>query len=244
MAAPGPFWLGLANRVWPDHPRVLTFSIMRDVGMAAAQGEALPSRTSDQIRKLSERNALVAEPFLVLGAQAYQSRELDRAEKLLLEARRRNARSPAARYLLGSLYIETGRLSSGLKESAALARLLPGAAAQLAPALAQYVSAPGGAEQVYRLVKAHSDLAPPLLNELAADPRNADLLVSLSSTMPPGLSSQRWQKKLIGELLRRQDYGKAWSVWARLNGHDEAKRKLINDARFEDASSAPPFNWS
>ena len=243
VAASGPFWLGVAQRVWPDHPRVLSAAIMRDVGMAAAQGQSLPDRTSDQIRLLSERSQLAAEPFLVLGAEAYRSRELDRAEKLLLEARRRNPRSPAARYLLGSLYMETGRLGFGLQESAALARLLPGAAAQLAPALAQYISAPGGAEQVYQLLKAHADLGPPLFNELAANPRNADLLISLSSTAPPGALDQRWQTKLIGELLNQKDYAKAWSVWARLNGQEATARKPVYDAEFQDSSSAPPFNW-
>lgn len=243
VAAPGPFWLGIAERVWPEHPRVLTFLVMRDVGLAAAQSKELSPSTVENIRSLAERQPLAPEPYLVLGAQAYQSRELERAEKLLLEARRRNPRSPAARYLLGSLYIESGRLEAGLKESAALARLLPGAAAQLAPALAQYISAPGAAEQVFRLLKTHADLAPPLLNELAANPRNADLLVSLSSTVPAGAFSQRWQKRLIGGLLDQQDYSKAWSIWARLNGLDQKSRAPIYDAGFQDSDSAPPFNW-
>ena len=92
----------------------------------------------------------------------------------------------------GSLYSDPARRyirAAMRQDSAALARLLPGAAAQLAPALAQYISAPGAAEQVFRLLKTHADLAPPLLNELAANPRNADLLVSLSSTVPAGAAA-------------------------------------------------------
>jgi tetratricopeptide (TPR) repeat protein len=243
VAAPGPSWLALARQVWPGHPRVLTASIMRDVGTAAARGAALPPSTADEIETLSERNALAAEPFLVLGAQAYQRRELARAEKLLLEARRRGPRSAAARYLLGSLYIETGRLDAGLRESAALARLVPGAAAQLAPALAQYLSAPGGVKQTYDLLKAHPDLAPPLFNQLAADPRNADLLVGLSSAVPAGESTHVWQEMLISALLKNQYYAKAWSVWARLNGQNAAPPNTVHDAGFRDDSSAPPFNW-
>jgi tetratricopeptide (TPR) repeat protein len=243
VAAPGPSWLVPARQAWPGHPRVLAASIMRDVGTAAARGEALSPSTADQIRTLSKRNALATEPFLVLGAQAYQRRELAQAEKLLLEARRRSPRSPAARYLLGSLYLETGRLDAGLKESAALARLIPGAAAQLAPALAQYLSAPGAVRQTYDLLKAHPDLAPPLFNELAADPRNADLLVGLSATVPASESTHVWQEKLIGGLLKNEDYAKGWSVWARLNGQDSALRNSVHDAEFRDASSAPPFNW-
>lgn len=243
VAAPGPSWLELARQVWPGHPRVLTASIMRDVGTAAAQRRALSPSTADEIRTLSQRDELAAEPFLILGAQAYQRRELARAEKLLLEARRRSPRSAAARYLLGTLYIETGRLDAGLRESAALARLVPGAAAQLAPALAQYLSAPGGVRQTYDLLKAHPDLAPPLFNELAADPRNAELLVGLSSTVPATPASQAWQETLISALLKNEDYTKAWSVWARLNGQGTALRDTVHDAEFRDTSSAPPFNW-
>jgi hypothetical protein len=243
VAAPGPASFALAQRGWPDHTRVLTASIMRDVGIAAARAEPLSPRTAYQVRVLSERNQLAPEPFLVLGAQAFQNRHLGLAERLLLEARRRDPRSPAARYLLASLYIETGRLDVGLRESAALARLLPGAAAQLAPALAQYVTTPGAAEQVVRLLKAHPDLAPALFYELAANPSNADLLVRLASTVPAGAFSQRWQKRLISELLNQHDYEKAWSLWAKLNGKNARLRQTVHDPGFQDALSAPPFNW-
>lgn len=112
----------LAARLGPSVPDVLVSQAMAQVGEAAAQGQAPPQSAIQRLRQLTRVAPLRADPFLVEGAIAQRDGDIVRAEQLLLEARRRDPRSAAARYLLADLWLRQGRIADGIVEMAILSR--------------------------------------------------------------------------------------------------------------------------
>jgi type II secretory pathway component HofQ len=93
----------LARRLAPQLPEVLVYDAMAQVGQSAAQGQPPPQSTMETLRLLSRVAPLRSEPLLVQAAIAHRGGDPSLAERLLLEARRRNPRSAAARYLLADV---------------------------------------------------------------------------------------------------------------------------------------------
>lgn len=232
----------IAVSTWPLHPQVQTSAIMAAVGGAAAKGEQPPERTLQQLRSLTSKEPLALEPLLVHGAIAVRSGDFARAEALLVEARRRAPRSPAARYLLGDLYLRSGRALQAMAEMAVLNRLMPAASMQLAPALAQYATTPGASGNVRAILDGYPELEQPLLAELAKDPRNADLVLALASAGRSEAATPAWQRVLLRALINGGDYARAHAIWARLAGVKAGEPGLFNPA-FQPIGAPPPFNW-
>jgi tetratricopeptide (TPR) repeat protein len=241
-------WRGASSNVvesaWPSHPQVLTSSIMADVGKAAAEGDEPGEPTLAELRQLAASEPLAVEPMLIQGAVALRSGDYKRAEALLLEARRRGPRSPGARYLLGDVYLRTGRPLQAMAEMAVLNRLIPAASMQLAPALAQYAMTPGaGASgQVASILAAYPELEQPLLAELAKEPKNADLVLLLAGRSRSRTASPPWQRVLLNSMIKTGEHAKARAIWAKLARVPEAEPGLFN-AAFQPINAPPPFNW-
>ncbi len=233
---------GIAESSWPSHPQVLTSSIMAGVGAAAAQGEDPAEPTLAQLRRLAASEPFAVEPMLVHGAIALRSGDYRRAEPLILEARRRGPRSPGARYLLGDLYLRTARPLQAMAEMAVLNRLIPGASMQLAPALAQYATMPGARGQVAAIVAAYPELEQPLLVEVAKEPKNADLVLTLAGRSRTRSATAPWQRVLLNTLIKNGEHGKAYAIWAKLAGVPTGEPGLFN-AAFQPIGAPPPFNW-
>ena len=231
-----------ARKTWPGHPQVLTSTIMAEVGTAAGQGEEPPEATLEQLRLLTSKEPLALEPMLIHGAIALRGGDYRRAEALLLEARRRGPRSPGARYLLGDLYLRSGRPLDAMGQMAVLNRLVPAASIQLAPALAQYATTPGASGQVAAILAAYPELEQPLLTELAKEPKNADLVVALAARSRSQSATAPWQRVLLNTLIRNGEHGKAYAMWARLAGVPAGEPGLFN-AGFQSINAPPPFNW-
>jgi hypothetical protein len=237
--------LARAERVWPDHPAVLSAQAMLEVAQAAARGQAVPSSTRLLAARVARAEPLAAEPFVILGAEAQRNGNRMASERLLLNARQRDPRAPAARFLLAEQYITQGRLREGVSEAAALARLVPGSIEPLAQGFAGYLKAAGVPEGMAELLKSNPGLSQQLLADLSTDPANADLLIELASqeqrTAGP---APAWQANLITKLVEAGDYPKARQVWARLGGRASDPSETIHDPRFEGSSAPPPFNWT
>lgn len=235
----------LAKTLAPGHPSVLASTAMAEVGEAAAYARTPPEAAMRRLREVARLAPLRPEPFLVQAAIAQKESDLARAERLLLEARRRDPRSEAGRYLLADTWIRQGRIDDGLAEMAILARLLPGSAAQLAPALAQYARSPGGVERLKRILSANPQLSDPLLNALAENPDNLNIILQLESPGPTaaGKRSPDWQTKLLSGLIDRGDYERAYALWRRFSGF-AGQRPLLFNGDFRRVSAPPPFNWS
>ncbi len=215
---------------------------MAGVGAAAAQAEDPAEPTLAELRRLAASEPLAVEPMLVHGAVALRKGDYRRAEALLLEARRRAPRSPGARYLLGDLYLRTGRALPAMAEMAVLNRLVPAASMQLAPALAQYSTTPRASGQVAAILAAYPELEQPLLAELAKEPKNADLVLALAGRTRTRSANPPWQRVLLNSLIRNGQHGKAHAIWAELAGVPAGEPGLFN-AAFQPINAPPPFNW-
>ena len=235
----------LAAKLGPQEPDVLVSAAMAQVGQAAAAGQ-LPSQFAvDDLHQLGTSAPLKPEPFLVQAAVAEKAGDLLRAERLLIEARRRDPRSVAARYLLADVWLRQNRVIEGLGEMAILARLLRGSALQLVPALAQYAHTPGASGHLRQVLASNPQLKQPLLTALAADPNNLGLITELNGgeTNVAGEPAPPWQRRLLSALIEKGDYGEAYALWQRLSGIPASSRPLVFNNDFQRLPAPPPFNW-
>lgn len=223
---------------------MLLSEAMAQVGEAAAQGQTPRPSVMANFRELMRVAPLSIEPVLVQAAIALKAGDTARAEQLLLEARRRNPRSAAARYLLAETWLAEGHIEDGLSEMALLARLLPGSTPQLAPALSQYARTPGATARLRRMLETNPSLKQPLLNALAADPDNIPQILELNRSVrdPAGIKSRPWQSTLLKALVSRGEYQRAYGLWSQLSGVSGPRPLLFNEG-FRELSAPPPFNW-
>lgn len=234
---------GLAEALWPGHPLALRAVAMRDIGFAAAQGRLPSRRTLSLVRQLAHRAPLLSDPFLVNAAVALKSGETVEAERLLIEARRRNPRSIAARYLLADLYFRSGSLRAGLEEISVMTLLLPGATDLLVPGLAAYARTPGAVPELKRVLHDHPHLEPALLSTLAADPANTELVLTLATGRVGAEGRPAWQSTLLTTLIKAGMYRKAQSVWSKFAGL-AAPTSGIYRPDFSPSDAPAPFNWT
>jgi tetratricopeptide (TPR) repeat protein len=232
-----------ASSFWPSHPEVLRSVAMGQVGEAAGQGREPSQQTLALLQQLAKAEPLAPEPLLIQAAIAQRSGGYRRAERLLVQARDRDPRSAAARFLLADLYLRTGRVLPGLAEMSVLARLIPGSMEQVAPALSAYASSAGAVPHLKRILLVYPELELSLLSRLADDPDNAELILAIArpqeSDEPP-----RWQTKLLGKLVAARDYARAQAIWARLSGMSARESRGLYNPGFDRSSAPPPFNWT
>ena len=220
----------------------LPSGIMEDVGKAAARGEAPSQKTIANVHRLAVERPLDWEPFLVQGAIALKDGDYALAERLILGARQRAPRSPAARFLLAEAYLQTNRPVQAMREMAVLNRLVPAASAQLAPALAEYARAPGAVEQIRTILESYPELETPLLAKLSWDPRNADLILRLATSKPSSGPPPDWQRLLLTTLVNDRQYERAYGIWRRLARSPDLRGGFYNPT-FADKTAPAPFNW-
>jgi hypothetical protein len=215
---------------------------MGDVGRAAAAGKPPGNDTMAKVERLAFAQPVNAEPFLVHAAIALRNGDTGRAERLLIAARQRAPRSPAARYLLGELYIRTGRPIEAMTEMAVLNRLVPSAQVQLAPALAEYARSPGAVPQLRTILASYPELEVPVLAKLSSEPRNADLILSLASPQAAGEPAPDWQRLMLTTLVNNGDYERAYAIWRKLSKVPDLRGGFYNP-HFTDRAASAPFNW-
>lgn len=232
----------LARNLWPSHPSVTTSLLMAEVGRAAARGQRPAEGTLELVDQLAQRAPFAPEPYLLHGAIALRGSDYARAEDLLLQARKREPRSAAARYLLADLYLRSGRPEAGLSEMVILTRLMPAASAQLVPALAQFAATPGALERLRSLLRTYPDLKPRLLFELASDRRNADLILALAASGVVEHPDLDWKQRLLSRLVEDGAYAKAYTTWATFAGIPNRPPGLFNP-EFRPSDAPKPFNW-
>lgn len=227
--------------LWPRHPAVLSATIMGDVGEAAARGSEPDQQTLARLEQLAARDPLSAQPFLVQGAIAARNGDYERAERLLTIARQRAPRSPAARYLMGDLYLRVDRPVDAMAEMAVLNRLLPGGSQQLAPSLAAYAKVPGSLPQIRAILASYPEIEEPLLATMSSDVANTDAILRLASSAKREGPAPVWQRLLLSNLVAAGEYRKAYSTWSRLSG--VPAQPGLHNPQFDASNAPPPFNW-
>ena len=236
--------LPLGTAVWPGHPDVLLARTMAQIGAIAARGGRLPAPLLEQVAEVARKAPLAPEPFLVHGALAQMDRQERTAERLYLEARNRDPRSPAARYFLAERYLRTGRTDAALNEMAVLSRLTVGAG-PLAPAIAAYARTSKAVEPLRRFFRTAPEFEQAVLAQLAADPANLDLILALWSGPSTQWRAEQsaWQAAIMGRLVTAGDYRRAYAAWRRFAGVRSAGQGVFNP-EFREIPAPPPFNWT
>lgn len=235
----------VAASLAPRSPEVLVSTAMAGVGAAAAQGQLPDEDTMARLHQLAKVAPLDPRPLLVDAAIAQKQGDMKRAEQLLVEARRRDPRSTAARFLLSDLWLREGRIADGLNEMAVLTRLFRGSTMQLVPALASFARTPGAARELRQVLASNPQLKVPLLNALAADPANARLILEIEqgAQRKPGEAPPPWQGVLLDGMIRQGAFDQAHGYWRRLSGAETGHRQLLFNGEFRKLAAPPPFNW-
>lgn len=236
----------LASKLAPYAPQSMSAVAMREVGQAAAKGGDPNLATMHQLADLSAVAPLHPEPFLVEAALAERKSDYDRAERLLEQARLREPRSVAARYLLADVSFRKGEIVKGLKQMAILSRLVPTTSVQLVPALSAYARTPGAEAKLAGVLAENEQLKRPLLTALSADPDNADLVLGLAGTdvKLTDVETQAWKTRLLQGFIARRDYQRSYDLWRRFAGISDGAPPLLFNGVFKKLDAPPPFNWN
>jgi len=236
----------LAAKVWPNHPRVQLALAMARIGSAAASGKAPGAATIAQSMDAACRAPLAIEPFLIRGAIAQSEGQQDRAERLFVEAVRRDPRSSAGRFFLAQRYLSSARPAEGLRQAAVLIRLVVGGSDPLVLAIALYAKSPGAVPGLRSMFAPDPTLRDAVLAELARDPSNYRLIMALAGEevgKTRSLATPRWQSQLLTSLVERGDFVTAGALWLRISGLRAAPVGLFNP-QFAQLSAPAPFNWT
>lgn len=236
----------LALRYAPNSPEALAASALGQVGAAAAKGDNPDENTFRQLRIVAQSDPLRTEPFLVEAAMAERAGYYDRATELLIEARLRDPRSAAARFLYADTAIRRGRIIEGLREMVVLSRLIPGASIQLVPALAEYARTQSSHGKLAAILAENPQLKNPLLVALATNPDNANLIISLAGppAAHPDNNTTAWQSNLLLGEIARHDYQRAYNLWRGFAQLPEGRTPLLFNGSFRQVLAPPPFNWT
>ena len=231
----------LAARFWSSHPTVVKNLTLAKIGAAAAAGKTPGPDTLDQAKRLAIAAPLSPVPFLINAARAMQDGKVTDGERLLKQARHRDPRSSAARFLLADLYLRNGQVLPGLREIVALSRITPAFAGQLGSVLANYAKTPGAVPNLKAALAEDPALEPAVLNELSADASNAALILSLAGApkFQPSSKEPDWVGRLTASLLGQGRVREAYNIWST---HSPAARQ--NRQGFSFTASASPFFWT
>lgn len=242
VSAAGDADAQLVSSVWQSHPEALAQSAMLGVARSGLAGEPLDSATVAKVRELARIAPLAPEPFLIEAAVAQREQRWPKAEGLLLEARWRDPRNAAVRYLLATNHLASGKTIDAVREMVNLPRLVPGTG--VSEALADYAKTPGGVATLRQVFAEYPGLELAVLSQLATNPANADLVMSLASRNrePMTGTPPEWQAVLLSKLVESGEYEKAWRLWRTLTGF--SKRELIFNPEFAPINAPAPFNWS
>lgn len=230
-----------AAAFWPGHPTAFLESGLSEVGKLAAAGRPIERPLIEPLLATSTKAPLAPEPFLVRGVEAQLAGNEHLALQAFLAARQRDPRATAARYFLADHYLKAGENAAGLAEVSALARLVPQSLPSVAPFLASYARSPGAAPHVKAMLQGEPQLERVLLDQLAADPGNLNLMLHLWNGRG-GDDAKLWQSRLLNGLIDSGRVDEARNAWMRFAGIKTEKDRLV-DAEFT-AHPPPPFGWT
>jgi len=236
MARANPF---AAAMVAPKDPRVAMRLALVETLISPAKAD--PRHREAAIAAL-DRSALAEEPFLLEASRAQAAGNAARAERLLVEARRRNPRERLVRLMLLQRYLGTERWPEAGAEISVITRLVPRAQDLLAPALSKLAAQPQYAAPMAELLARSPGLKGAVLQQLAASGVPAGQILRLAG--PATRRAGPWQQTLLVSLIGAGDIRGAYSVWLRVSGISGGQWKGVYDPGFAGLGGPPPFNWS
>jgi tetratricopeptide (TPR) repeat protein len=231
--------LNLAARIAPGHPEILGEQVLLAVAKATAQRKEVSGSTSELIRTLARRAPLAAEPFAIEGATALKELRYAEAQQLLTDARRRNPRSKAVRFLLADVYARQQKTIPALHELLILSDLAPEMNEPIVQMLAEFSYTRGAVSALGRALRDKPQIEGALLSRLADRPENTRLILSLASSRRGTAGLLDWQEKLLFTLVKAGELRTAAPLWLRFSG--QAPGAIGN---FSDSTTKSPFTWN
>jgi hypothetical protein len=122
-----------------------------------------------------------------------------------------------------------------------MTRLMPSIAQPLAPAIARYALESPSQSHLKRVLAANPPLLNSVLDQLASDPRHADLILALHSSDKAQTNVPGWQPKLIASAVAAGDFQRAFKLWRQFAPVAETNRGLFD---FEAGAMPSPFSWT
>jgi hypothetical protein len=174
-----------------------------------------------------------------MGATALRDGRYDGAERLLIDARKRDPRYGASRFLLAETFLDEQKILPGLRELVVLSRISPQLMPAVATALAAYSHTPGAVPRLRQALRGNPEIENALLAFLANDARNARLILSLASGRKPSNGLTGWQQELLASLVKSGDPRDAVALWQQFTA-----RAVPDVGDFSDSSVASPFTWN
>jgi hypothetical protein len=135
--------------------------------------------------------------------------------------------------------LATGRVAAGLMEMHALVGLQMAGSEALGPALVAYARSPGAIPQLRTFCRRYPTMEAGILNMLATDAANADLVLALARNVRT--PQPDWRINLLNALVADKAYARALQTWARLSGERPALGPF--NPAFARSPAPPPFNW-
>ena len=168
---------------------------------------------------LSRNQPLNPHAFLIIASEQQRRGNAASAEKLVRQAETLDPRLPAARVWLAKRYLESGRVERGVEELSVLFRLVPEAAAPMAPILAN-----ASRDPAVRRAIAHSFENTTVLVDIAAQAAAVgvppkEIIEMVHDTdferLPGGIAAA--QSAIMGGYRNAQDYQHAYEIWQALS---------------------------
>ena len=180
--------------LWPGYSDALFSVALARIGAAAREGRAPAPAVTALVERAAEQAPLAPEPLWVAAAARMEAGDYRAAQRLLEAAIRLDPRAPAARFLHADLAVRQGRVEVALGEIAALERRLGGVSAGFAPALVTFLRQPGAAQQVAPALANNPPLRDAVLKSLAIDPADFPRLLALAR---PGDEQAGWYAPVV-----------------------------------------------
>jgi hypothetical protein len=234
----------LAANFSPEDPRIATTLAMRE--FRQKQGEVTPAIAKSAIGSL-QRAPLIEEPFLLAALDSLIRGEEARAERLLIEARRRNPRAQVPRILLLDRHLRAGRMQQAASEITAIGRLVPGTTQVLVPQLAKFAKDPKTRGPLAQVIKSDPNIRRVLLDHLAANGADPEVVLGLSGPIQPltgGVPPPEWQRLLLSSMVEKGNIKEAHLLWRRFVGASgDESEPAVYDGNFQRLPGPPPFSW-
>lgn len=223
-------------------PSTVERHAMLAAGTAARTGTGLDVAVRE-FGQLATVDPLNPAPYLFAGALAERSGQEQRAGELFRSAALRDPRSEAAHYFLAGLALAKGDVDEGLDQLAILSRLNP-RSVDFSKILAAYARSGVDSGAVRHALERNRASRDALLYALAADPRNAELIVSLAGPASTDSISREhdWRARLVQALAAAGDYDGARVRWIQLGGAQFPDG--LSSPDFETGGAPAPFNWT
>ncbi len=233
-----------ASAVAPGDPRVPIEIAMAEFSTRAGR---LTEQTKRKLYAAALKAPLADQPYLIAAVDALSQNDRNRAEQLLMAARKRDPRSSFARLLLLDSYLRSNKIVEATEEMSGLVAIAPQAADLLVGELARLAQAPETAGALEKALKRDPRFRDRLLESLAIKNADPDLIIRLANRIPASAGSggpAPWQGRLVTSLAERGQINRAYELWRTFSAPRAPNKKVgVYDPRFQGWPGTAPFGW-